>query len=91
MGLRNSREWLAWKGVGPQGEDDDPRFVWIDTKGNRRAVAAIQTMVVNPDNPEDALKVDADPQTGAGRGRRLRPGALRPGFAAPRAPLTVEG
>ncbi len=66
MGLRNFREFLAWKGVGPNGEDDDPRFVWIDTPGNRRAVAAIQTIVVNPDNPEDALKVDADPQTGAG-------------------------
>jgi hypothetical protein len=66
MGLRNFREFLAWKGVGPNGEDDDPRFVWIDTPGNRRAVAAIQAIVTNPDNPEDALKVDADSQTGAG-------------------------
>jgi hypothetical protein len=66
MGLRNFREYLAWKGTRPDGQDDDPRFVWVDTKGNRRAVAAIQAIVMNPDNPEDALKVDADRETGAG-------------------------
>ena len=66
MGLRNLREWLAWKAVGPNKEDDDPRFVWIDTPGNRRAVAAIQSIVTNPDDPEDALKTNADSETGAG-------------------------
>lgn len=66
MGLRNMRELLAWKAAGPGGADDDPRFVWMDTKGNRRAMAAIQAVMTNPDNPEDALKVDADSDTGRG-------------------------
>lgn len=58
-GLRNFREYLAWKGTAPDGSDDDPRFVWCDTPGNRRAIIAIQSIVSNPDSPEDALKVDA--------------------------------
>jgi hypothetical protein len=66
IGLRNFREYLAWKGTAPDGSDDDPRFVWVDTPGNRRAVAAIQAIVTDPDNPEDALKVNADSDTGAG-------------------------
>jgi hypothetical protein len=66
LGLRQMREMLAWRGTGPNGEDDDPRFVWMDTPGNRRSIAAIEAMVINPDNPEDVLKVDSDYETGRG-------------------------
>lgn len=57
-GLKNFREYLAFKGRADDGSDDDPRFCWMDTKGNRRAIDAIQAVVTDPDNPEDALKID---------------------------------
>jgi len=64
MGLRNLREMLAFKG--PNGEPEDPRFVWFDTPGNRRSMQAVQAMAINPDDPEDVLKTDADYDTGKG-------------------------
>ena len=45
--------------------DARPRFVWLDTPGNRTCFAQIQRMTIDPSKPEDALKVDAD---AAGRG-----------------------
>lgn len=37
-----------------------PRFVWMDTDGNRQSIAQCQAMQVDPANLEDALKIDAD-------------------------------
>lgn len=42
-----------------------PRFLWMDTPGNKLCLAQVARMQLNPDNPEDALKVDAD---ASGRG-----------------------
>ena len=35
QGLQTFREMLAWKGTGPNGEDEDPRFRLFDTEMNR--------------------------------------------------------
>lgn len=42
-----------------------PRFTMMDTEGNRRCLKQLQAMQIDPDELEDALKVDAD---AAGRG-----------------------
>jgi hypothetical protein len=41
-----------------------PRVLWLDTKGNRRGIACLQSMVLDLEskNAEDVLKVDADLQ-----------------------------
>lgn len=65
-GVRQLREYLAWKGIGPKGEDDDASLVWLDSKSNRRQIEAMQSMVMDPDKPEDVLKVDAHGDTGVG-------------------------
>lgn len=65
-GLANLRHYLAWKGLGPNGSDGDPMLVWMDTPGNRKCVEQLESMVTDEDNPEDVLKVNADPETGDG-------------------------
>lgn len=65
-GLRNFRERIAWKGTRPGGEDGEPDFYLMDTPGNRKCFAALETMTINPDDPEDVLKINADPITGEG-------------------------
>jgi hypothetical protein len=45
--------------------DVRPRFLWMDTPGNKACLAQMKRMSLDPANPEDALKVDAD---AAGRG-----------------------
>lgn len=60
LGYRTLRELLAWKGIGPGGEDGEPRLRMMDTPGNRRLFAQLEGLVTDPDNPEDVLKVDAD-------------------------------
>jgi hypothetical protein len=42
-----------------------PRFVWMDTPGNRACWLQCKAMTLDPKNPEDAEKVDAD---SSGRG-----------------------
>ena len=59
-GYRTLRELLAWRGMGPQGEDGEPRLRFMDTPGNRRLFAQLEALVTDPDDPEDVLKVDAD-------------------------------
>lgn len=51
-GLSNLRRYL--KG------GKDARLKFFDTPGNRACVAQMQGMMLDPDKPEDALKVDAD-------------------------------
>lgn len=66
QGLNTMRHYFAWRGRGPEGQDDDPACYLLDTPGNRWCFAQLQGMVVDPDDPEDALKVNADPMTGEG-------------------------
>lgn len=62
-GLNNFRRYTNI----PEGAPDDyrPRFVWMDTPGNRACHAQCKAMTLDPKNPEDAEKVDAD---SSGRG-----------------------
>lgn len=53
-GLANMREYIDWRRTG------EPRFRIMDTPTNRRVFDCLESMVVDPDNPEDALKLDAD-------------------------------
>lgn len=53
-GLNNMRRYLTY------GPDRPPRFRIMDTPTNRRVFETLESMVVDPDDPEDALKVDAD-------------------------------
>lgn len=61
-GLNNLRRYTY---IDPKHEGSRPRFLWMDTPGNKACLAQVARMPLNPDNPEDALKVDAD---SAGRG-----------------------
>jgi len=65
-GLKNFREQVAWQEIGPGGEDAEPNFFWMETDGNHKNFENIQVITVDPDDPEDALEVDADPTTGEG-------------------------
>jgi hypothetical protein len=65
-GLRNFREQVAFKGRLPGGEDGEPNFYMMDTPGNMKCFENMQNIIINPDDPEDALKVNADPITGEG-------------------------
>jgi hypothetical protein len=65
-GLRNFREQIAHKGTGLNGEDGEPNFYLMDTPGNRKCFTGLQSMIINPDDPEDVLKMNADPITGVG-------------------------
>lgn len=59
-GIQNMRRYLRWKE--PDGQEIDPRFLICDTPSNRRVFECLEGIVSDPDNPEDALKVDADDQ-----------------------------
>lgn len=63
-GLNNLREWIKWQG--PNGEQWTPRFRIMDTPNNRRVFDVLQSMMIDPDDPEDVVKRDADPDTGDG-------------------------
>lgn len=69
LGLNNLRAYteVPEPKVAPDGTEIPirPRFVWMDTDGNRQSLAQCQAMQLDPKNIEDALKVDAD---SAGRG-----------------------
>jgi hypothetical protein len=57
-GLQNFRAYLEWHS--PDGQEQRPRFLIVDTEANRRLFDSLEQMVSDPDHPEDALKVDAD-------------------------------
>jgi Terminase-like family. len=59
-GLTNLRWYTTLNGV------KHPRLRFFDTPSVRALVEQVRTITTNPDNPEDALKVDADPDTGLG-------------------------
>lgn len=54
-GLQNMRKWLT---VDPETGHSGLQF--FDTPGNRRCVEQLESLPTNPDNPEDAQKIDAD-------------------------------
>lgn len=68
-GLKNFREMTAWQKVGREKDPRTgkeivvpgvPRFAWFQTESNERSFESCANMVLDPDRPEDALKVDAD-------------------------------
>lgn len=63
LGLNNMRLYTNWEDSWPS--ERKPRFTLMDTEGNKRCLAQMQSMQIDPDNIEDALKIDAD---AAGRG-----------------------
>lgn len=63
-GLTNLGLYTQWKAT-ETAKERVPRFRMCDTEGNRRLFAQLQAMQLDPKNPEDAQKVDAD---AAGRG-----------------------
>lgn len=65
-GLNNMRYWLAWRGLGPNKEDVVPMCRFMDTPGNRQLFEQAQGIPIDADDPEDSLKIDADPETGVG-------------------------
>lgn len=62
-GLNNFRLYTHIPDEAP--ETFQPRFVWMDTPGNRASWAQCKAMTLDPKRPEDAEKIDAD---SAGRG-----------------------
>ncbi|MFN7341548.1 MAG: terminase large subunit domain-containing protein [Opitutia bacterium] len=65
LGLNHCRSMLAWRTV-EKGEPGQPRLRFFDTPRCRRLFEALRTLVTNPANPEDVLKIDADDDTGQG-------------------------
>lgn len=57
-GLANLMRYTAVKDA--EGKAIAPRFVMMDTEGNRRVLKCLQGMQIDDKNVEDALKVDAD-------------------------------
>ena len=70
-GLQRLREWIAWKGIfrDPHSGklvDGQPMLQWFDNPGNRRSVEALMEVATDEDDPNMAMKVDADKDTGEG-------------------------
>lgn len=65
-GLQNLRFYMAWRGIGPNGEDGRPALLFMDTPGNRWLFEQLQAMVVDEADMEDVLKVNSNPETGEG-------------------------
>lgn len=61
-GLNNLRQYTY---IDPKKPGSVPRFLWMDTPGNRACLKQVARTPLDPKRPEDALKVDAD---SAGRG-----------------------
>lgn len=65
-GLNHIRHYIAWKGIGPGGRDARPALHFFDTRNNRWLFEQLQSMTTDPADMEDVLKVNSDPDTGAG-------------------------
>lgn len=59
-GLNNLRWYVALQ------NRDHPKVRFFDTPSCRTLVDHLRNVVTDPDRPEDALKVDSDPETGVG-------------------------
>ena len=60
QGLNTLRRYLE------SAEGGKPALRFMDTLGNRKCFAQLESMVLDPDDPEDVLKVNADSETGEG-------------------------
>jgi phage terminase large subunit len=60
MGLQELRRAFAWQTTGPAGGTGEPMLRFFDTDMNRRCFEQLETRVIDPDDPEDVLKTDAD-------------------------------
>lgn len=65
LGLNNCRALIAWRTV-DRGSAGVPRLRFFKTPRVLRLFSELKTIVTDPDNPEDALKVNANPDTGEG-------------------------
>lgn len=68
-GLKNFREMTAWQKVGRVRDPKTgreiavpgvPRFAWIETPSNSESFEQCANMILDPERPEDVLKVNAD-------------------------------
>lgn len=69
QGLNNIREYIKWQGpTNAAGEATiwRPRFFVMDTPANRVVYDTLESMMTDPEDPEDVLKRDADSDTGEG-------------------------
>lgn len=62
----NLRDYVSWRGRGPGGTDITPRIRFMDTPGNRRLVAQLESIPEDEDDPEYPKKVEADAESGDG-------------------------
>lgn len=66
LGLDNLRAYTDWADPSPEHpHGKTSRFTMMETAGNLRCLAQLQSMQIDPKDMEDALKIDAD---SAGRG-----------------------
>lgn len=65
LGLNNTRQLLTWRTI-DKGGPGTPRLRFFATPRVVKLFDSLRLVVTNPDNPEDALKVDANPDTGEG-------------------------
>lgn len=59
-GVQNVRRYLAWSRTDDGQLVQPPRFVVMQSEGNRKVFETLEAMVSDPDHPEDILKMDAD-------------------------------
>jgi len=64
QGLQQLRKMLDWETSGPfvggKPTEGDPRLRFFDTPNNRKCLEQMENMTVDPRDPEDVLKVNAD-------------------------------
>lgn len=65
FGYQNLLVYLGWRGS-EYVPERQPMLQFFDTPGNRWLVEQLASMVNDPDDPRDVLKVDANPETGEG-------------------------
>jgi hypothetical protein len=65
-GYQNMLHYFDWDLPTSENPYRPPLFQMMDTPGNRKCLDQLQEMVVDPDGPNDVLKVDADYLTGEG-------------------------
>lgn len=66
MGLENLRAYTAWRPVKEGAPAGRPQFQIMRTPANLKLFDKLKEVVLDPDNPVDALKTDADRETGEG-------------------------
>ncbi len=64
QGLQHLRKVLDWETSGPfvdgKPTEGDPQLRFFDTPNNRKCLEQLENMTVDPRDPEDVLKVNAD-------------------------------